>query len=138
VRRTRVLFLCSGNSARSIIAEALLREIGGAAFEVYSAGIAPKGVHPQTIRVLSDAGISIDGLRSQHVDEYGSDRFDYVITVCDDAAERCPVFPGEARRIHWSLEDPAAAEADVQHRAFDRTREALHDLIKAFVGSPAN
>ena len=135
---TRVLFLCTGNSARSIIAEALLRHFGGDAFDVRSAGVEPKGIQPMTLRVLADAGIDATELRSEHVDAYAGERFDYVITLCDDAAERCPAFPGTARRIHWSLPDPAATSGDhaAQHDAFERARESLHALITAFVRKP--
>jgi len=131
----RVLFLCTGNSARSIIAEAMLRHLGGNSFDVRSAGVEPKGIHPMTLRVLADAGIDATELRSEHVDAYAGERFDHLITLCDDAAERCPVFPGETRRIHWSLPDPAATSGDETARrdAFERTRETLRTLISEFI-----
>jgi arsenate reductase len=137
VEQIRVLFLCTGNSARSIIAEALLRELGGARFSVRSAGVEPRGLHEQTIATLRDAGIDTAGLRSEHVDAYAGQRFDYVITLCDDAAERCPVFPGGATRLHWSLPDPAAVAEDERPRAFADTRETLRRLIAEYVESIA-
>jgi len=136
VNRIRVLFLCTGNSARSIIGAALLRQIGGDTFDVHSAGTAPKGVNPYTVRVLAAAGIDASGERSKRVSEYDGQAFDYVIAVCDDAAEQCPVFPGAPQRLHWSLADPAAvagADAD-KLAAFDRTLQALRERIDAFAG----
>jgi arsenate reductase len=132
--RTRVLFLCTGNSARSIIAEALLRRIGADAFDVHSAGVEPRGVRPETLHVLEEAGIDVSGLRSEHLDAYTQQCFDYVITLCDDAEERCPTFPRDTRRLHWSLRDPAAAEGDEHDRldAFRRTRDELRGLIESF------
>jgi thioredoxin type arsenate reductase len=133
-RSIRVLFLCTGNSARSLIAEALLRQIGGAAFEPDSAGVEPKGVNPRTLRALEDAGVDAAGLRSESVADYATQSFDYVITLCDDAAERCPVFPGGVRRLHWSLPDPAAMTGtDAQRQAaFARTIDALRRRITEF------
>ena len=107
--KLRVLFVCTGNSARSIIAESLLRKHGGNAFEVFSAGTHPRGVNPLTIRVLQDAGLPTAGLRSKSVDEFLGQKFDYVITVCDQAKEACPVFPGSGESLHWGYDDPADA-----------------------------
>jgi arsenate reductase len=95
-----VLFLCTGNSARSQLAEALLRALGGASFEVASAGTAPAGLHPCTVLVLAELGIDVSQARSKHLDEFVALPWDYVITVCDSAAEACPVFPGAARIEH--------------------------------------
>ena len=106
--KIRVLFLCTGNSARSIIGAALLRQLGGNAFDVVSAGTHPKSINPYTARVLTPLGINLSGERSKDVAEYAGREFDYVITVCDAAAEECPVFPGAPERIHWSFVDPAA------------------------------
>ena len=106
----RVLFLCTGNSARSIIAEALLKSAGGDDFEVYSAGTEPKGLNPFTVQVLEQERFDTRRPPLQDMDEYLDQRFDYVITVCDRAAEQCPVFPGDPQRIHWSFPDPAAVE----------------------------
>lgn len=134
--RIRVLFLCTGNSARSIIGAALLRQIGGNAFDVHSAGTAPKGVNPYTVRVLAAAGIDASGERSKHVSEYDGQAFDYVITVCDAPAEQCPVFPGAPQRLHWSLADPAAVVGTDAGKlaAFDCTLSDLRGRIEAFVG----
>jgi arsenate reductase len=131
----RVLFLCTGNSARSIIAEAVLRHLAGASFEAHSAGSAPKGVHPRTQRVLGEAGIDTGALRSKHVDEYAGRTFDYVVTLCDEAAEHCPVFPGETRRLHWSLADPAAVDdsEEAQSAAFRATLTELRERIDRFL-----
>jgi len=112
----RVLFVCTGNSARSIMAEVLLRDRGGADFEVHSAGTHPKGVNPLTVRVLADAGLPTAGLSSQSVNEYLGQAFDYVITVCDQAREACPVFPGSHDSLHWGYDDPAAVEGSEQER----------------------
>jgi arsenate reductase len=105
----RVLFVCTGNSARSQMAEAVLRRFGEGAFETYSAGTQPRGVHPLTIRALADVGIDISGARSKSVQAFVGQRFDYVITVCDRAREACPVFPGAADALHWDFDDPAEA-----------------------------
>lgn len=131
----RVLFLCTGNSARSILAEALLRELGGADFEVFSAGTDPKGVNPLSVRVLEQAGLPLHGLHSKSLDLFTGQRFDYVITVCDRAAEQCPVFPGDPERIHWSFSDPAAVEGDdvVKLVAFQETLRGMRRRIDAFV-----
>jgi arsenate reductase len=105
----RVLFVCTGNSARSQMAEAVLAALGGADFEVSSAGTEPGGVHPLTIRALAEIGIDWSGARSKSVTEFLDRPFDYVITVCDAARQVCPVFPGAHASRHWDLEDPAAA-----------------------------
>ena len=105
----RVLFLCVGNSARSILAEALLRARGAGRFEVRSAGTEPKGVNPLTLRTLQDAGLPVEGLRSESVENYRAEPFDYVITLCDEAREACPYLPGAHTLLHWNLPDPAAA-----------------------------
>lgn len=129
---TRVLFVCVGNSARSIMAEALLRQIGGETYEVHSAGSAPKGINPLTLRTLERAGLTVDGLRSKSLDEYTGQRFDYVITLCEEAQEACPVFPGVQDALHWSYDDPAAAEGsdDERARAFDRVFRQLSERIR--------
>lgn len=112
----RVLFVCTGNSARSIMAEALLRHHGGDRFEVHSAGTVPRGVNPLTLRVLEDAGIDATGARSKSVNEYLGQTFDYVVTVCDEARQVCPVFPGVHESLHWGYEDPAEAEGTEEQR----------------------
>jgi len=112
----RVLFVCTGNSARSVMAEALLRQHGGDTFEVFSAGTEPKGINPLTLRVLAEAGIDASWARSKSVDEYLGQSFDYVVTVCDQARQSCPVFPGVHESLHWGYEDPAAAEGTEEER----------------------
>lgn len=131
----RVLFVCTGNSARSIMAEALLRRHGGDDFEVFSAGTEPRGVNPLTIRVLEEAGLSTEGLRSQSVREFLGQEFDYVITVCDQAREACPVFPGSHNSLHWGYDDPAAATGTEEERlaAFRRVITQLGNRIALFV-----
>lgn len=107
--KTRVLFLCSGNSARSQMAEALLRQKAGDHFEVYSAGLEPAGLNPFTVRVLEEAGIDTANLRSKALTSFiGKIHFGYLITVCSKAEERCPIFPGMGYRLHWPFDDPAA------------------------------
>ena len=106
----RILVLCTGNSCRSIVAEALFRELGGARVAVSSAGSQPAGyVNPRTIQVLDEAGIEHDWARSKSMTEFLDQEFDHVLTVCDDAAEACPMFPGPALRTRWSIPDPARA-----------------------------
>ena len=112
----RVLFVCTGNSARSIMAEALLRHHGGDRFDVHSAGTVPRGVNPLTIRVLEESGIDASGARSKSVNEYLDQTFDYVVTVCDEARQVCPVFPGVHASVHWGYEDPAEAEGTEEER----------------------
>jgi arsenate reductase len=116
-----VLFLCTGNSARSIFGEAILNHLGGSRFRAYSAGSVPKGtLHPTTLKVLGDAGIATDGLYSKNWDEFakpGAPEMDFIITVCDDAAgETCPVWPGQPVTAHWGIADPAAATGSDHHR----------------------
>ena len=131
----RVLFVCTGNSARSQIAEAVLGRLGGADFEVYSAGTEPKGVNPYSIRVLADAGIDWSDARSKSVDDFLGQSFDYVITVCDRARQTCPVFPGGGNSLHWGLEDPAEVEGTDAERlaAFKQTYLELNQRIRPFV-----
>jgi arsenate reductase (thioredoxin) len=130
----RVLFVCTGNSARSIIAEALLRHHGGADFEVHSAGTEPRGVNPLTVRVLEEAGVDASSARSKSVDEFIGQRFDYVITVCDQARQSCPVFAGTHQSLHWSHEDPAAASGtdDERLHVFRRVFAQLGSRISQF------
>ena len=132
---TRVLFLCTGNSARSVIAEALLKKMGGDDFEVYSAGTDPKGINPFTTKVLEFEHVDMSGFRSKSMDEFIGQKFDYVITVCDQAAERCPVFPGDPTRIHWSFTDPAAVEGDdlAKLAAFQETLRGMRRRIEPFM-----
>ncbi len=131
----RVLFVCTGNSARSQMAEAVLRRLGGDDFEVFSAGTEPRDVHPFTIRVLAESGIDWSGARSKSVAEFLDRSFDHVITVCDKARQTCPVFPGEHASHHWGLEDPAAVEGTEEERlaAFRRTLGLISTRMRPFV-----
>ena len=142
--KKRVLILCTGNSARSQMAEGLLRHDAGDRFEVFSAGVEPSQVRPLAIQTMREVGIDISAQRSKSVDEFAGQEFDYVITVCDNANQRCPMFPGKTQRIHWSFEDPAAAEGDAaaQLSVFRRVRDQIHEKLKLFTGNaggpPAN
>ena len=129
-----VLVLCTGNSARSQMGEGLFRAEGGAGYEVFSAGTKPSSVRPEAIAVMREIGIDISGQRSKSVEEFAGLRFDYVVTVCDNARDACPVFPGGTARLHWSLEDPAAVEGGETERleAFRRIRDQLRERVKAF------
>lgn len=131
----RILVVCTGNSARSILGEALLRHHGGDRVRAFSAGTVPRGVNPLTLRALAEAGYPTDGYRSRPVTELAGERFDYVITVCDDARDACPVIPGAHRTLHWSLPDPAAATGTEEERlmAFRRVMEALDERIRRFL-----
>ena len=130
--RKRVLILCTGNSARSQMAEGLLRDLAGERFEVASAGVSPTQVRPEAIAVMRELGIDISHHRSKSVDEFAAQQFDYVITVCDNANEQCPVFPGNTKRIHWSFDDPAAAQGDEQSRlaVFRRVRDQIRQQLR--------
>ena len=133
-RPLRILFLCTGNSARSILAEAILRHHGEGRFEVHSAGTEPKGVNPLTLRVLSEAGIDASFARSKSVTEYLGQTFDYVVTVCDQARQVCPVFPGVHESLHWGYEDPAAVEGTEDERlaAFRKVFIQMAERVKQF------
>ena len=136
--KQRVLILCTGNSARSQMAEGLLRDLTGGRMEVYSAGTRPSSVNPLAVAAMRERGIDISSQRSKHLDEFRDQPFDVVITVCDNAAESCPVFPGSARRIHWSFPDPAAAEGDDEARlaVFRRVRDAIEARLREWVAAP--
>jgi arsenate reductase len=112
----RVLFVCTHNSARSLMAEALMRKHVGSAFEVFSAGTNAGQVNPMTLRVLEESGLPTRDLRSKSVAEFNGQRFDYVITVCDQAREACPVFPGSGSSLHWSFPDPSEATGSDDER----------------------
>jgi arsenate reductase len=134
-RPIRVLFVCTHNSARSQIAEALLAEYGGADFEVASAGTEVTRVNPYAVRVLADLGIDWSGARSKAITEFLDQRFDYVITVCDRARETCPVFPGSENTLHWGLDDPSEVEGTDAERlaAFRRTQLEISTRLRPFV-----
>jgi arsenate reductase len=135
MQKTRILVLCTGNSARSQMGEGLFRDEGGGGYEVSSAGTKPSQVRPEAIAVMREIGIDISGNRSKSVDEFAGQAFDFVVTVCDSARDNCPVLPGATKRIHWSLEDPAAVEGPEDERlaAFRRIRDQLRERVKAFV-----
>lgn len=138
--KKKVLILCTGNSARSQMAEGLLRHDGGDRFEVQSAGVEASFVRPQAIKVMSEIGIDITNHRSKSVDEFLGQEFDYVVTVCDNANERCPVFPGKTQRLHWSFDDPAAAtgEEEVILDTFRRVRDEIRDKLRGFIAANAS
>ena len=131
---TRVLILCTANSARSQMAEGLLRHDAGDRFEVASAGTNPGTVRTEAIKVMQEIGIDLSGHRSKHVDEFGAQAFDYVITVCDNANETCPVYPGHGKRLHHAFEDPAAVQgsADVRLASFRRVRDEIRAFLRQF------
>jgi arsenate reductase len=133
-RPIRVLFVCTGNSARSIMAEALLRHHGGDEFEVHSAGTVPRGVNPLTLKVLADAGIDASFVRSKSVNEYLGQVFDYVVTVCDQARQVCPVFPGVHESLHWGYDDPAEATGSEEERlaSFRRVFIQIGERVRQF------
>jgi arsenate reductase (thioredoxin) len=135
--KKRVLILCTGNSARSQMAEGLLRHDAGDRFEVESAGTRPGRVRPEAIAVMKELGIDISGHRSKHVQEFENQSFDYVLTVCDNVKESCPVFPGHLNRIHKSFEDPAALHGAEEERLslFRRVRDEIQDYLKVFPSS---
>ncbi len=132
----KVLFLCTGNSCRSQMAEAWLRELGGDQFTVYSAGLEPHGVNPNTITVMEELGIDMSGHRSKQLDEYiGKIDFDYLITVCSNAEERCPYFPGMGTRMHWPFQDPAAFEGSEEEKLdfFREVRDQIKEKIQSWL-----
>jgi arsenate reductase (thioredoxin) len=136
--KKRVLILCTGNSARSQMAEGILRADGGDGFEVFSAGVKPSFVRPEAIQVMNEIGIDISGHRSKSIDEFGRQNFDYVITVCDNAREACPVFPGIAQSIHQNFEDPPApgvGDDEFRLAVFRRVRDEIRQWIKGLINS---
>jgi len=134
--KIKVLFLCTGNACRSQIAEAWLRHLGGEAFEVFSAGLDPQGINPYTITVMEEVGIDMKDHRSKHLDEYvGKINFDYLITVCSAAEERCPFFPGSGTRLHWPFDDPAAFTGPEAEKLeiFRQVRDQIKDKILSWL-----
>ena len=127
-----MLFVCTHNSARSQMAEAFLRELAGDRFDVESAGTEARGVHPMAVQAMAEKGIDISLQKSKTVDRFLDQRFDLVITVCDDAAEACPVFPNAKERRHWSFRDPSAVIGDAEQRfaAFVSVRDAIRERIE--------
>lgn len=132
--KERVLFLCTGNSARSQMAEGLLRQLAGDRFDVYSAGTSPKGLHPGSIAAMKEVGIDISRHRSKALDEFLGQRFDYVITVCDRAKQQCPVFPG-ATPIHWGFDDPVEAPEEKQAQTFRHVRDEISQRLRLFLAT---
>ena len=132
--KKKILFLCTGNSARSQLAEGLMRHMRGDEFEVYSAGTDPKGVHPKTIEVLREIGIDASGQTSKHIDELPVKEFDYIITLCGSAAQNCPVFLGKGVTMHQGFDDPAAAAGSEQEilTSFRKVRDEIKDFLIMF------
>jgi arsenate reductase len=131
--KRRVLILCTGNSARSQMAEGLLRREGGDKFEVHSAGVSPSRVRPEAVEAMREVGIDISGHRSKSADEFAGQNFDYIITVCDNARETCPFFSGRAERIHHSFEDPPApgtVDNNSTMAIFRRVRDEIREWLK--------
>jgi arsenate reductase len=131
----KILVLCTGNSCRSQIAEGYLRHFAGDKAEVYSAGVETHGVNPKAVAVMAEEGIDISGHTSDNVDQYLGMHFDYVITVCDNARERCPVFPSDAQKFHQNFPDPAKATGTEEEvmEAFRRVRQLIRDYSRSFV-----
>ncbi len=131
----RVLFLCTHNSARSQMAEALLRHLGGKDFEAYSAGNNPTGLNPYAVAVMAERGIDISQQQSKSVDQFLGQEFDFVITVCDRAKQTCPVFPGDPKQIHWSFDDPSEVQGDEETklRAFRQTATFMTNRVQALI-----
>jgi arsenate reductase (thioredoxin) len=135
VTRQRVLFLCTHNSARSQMAEGLLRHLGGGSVEVASAGTEARGVHPMAVRVMAEIGIDLRGHASKTLDRFVGKPWDDVITVCDHANESCPIFPGATSRLHWSFDDPSAVTGSEEQRlaAFRRVRDEIRARIETWL-----
>jgi arsenate reductase (thioredoxin) len=134
----RVLFVCTGNRARSQMAEGLLRDLAGGRFEAYSAGTLPSGMSEYTIETMAEIGIDVSAQRSKSVEEFAGQNFGYVITVCDSARQVCPVFPGGGQGLHWNIEDPSDIEARgvPLAEAFRIVREHLRERVEIFVREP--
>ncbi len=137
MQKLKVLFLCTGNSARSQMAEAFLRKYAGNYFEVYSAGLDPKEIKPYTIQVMKELDVDLGSQYSKHVQEYlGKLNFKYLITVCSDAEKNCPtIFPGVSQRLHWSFDDPATFEGNEEEKLqkFRQVRDQIDQKIKIWI-----
>lgn len=136
MEKPRILFLCTGNSARSQMAEALMRKYSGDKFEVFSAGLEPTMINPMTILVMNEVGISMQGYFSKSLTTFlGKQHFSYLITVCDNAEKKCPIFPGMGARLHWPFEDPAAFQGTPEEKIkkFRSTRENIEARIKEWL-----
>lgn len=139
LKKERVLFLCTGNSCRSQMAEGWLRHVAGDRFDVASAGTHPVGLNQGAVEAMHEVGVDIARHASKKVDQFLGERFDYVITVCDSAKEACPTFPGATSLLLWSFDDPAAAQGSPEERrqVFRRVRDEIAGRIRQFAGSPA-
>jgi arsenate reductase len=133
--KTKVLFLCTGNSCRSQMAEGFLRHLGDDDFEAFSAGTNPVGVNRDAVAAMKEAGIDISRQQSKQVQEFSGQRIPYVVTVCDKAKDTCPVFPGDVCTMHWGLEDPAAAEGTEAQRlsVFRKVRDEIQQHVIEFI-----
>ena len=133
--KNKVIFICTGNSCRSQMGEGILRNIAGDIFDVYSAGLKPSIVNPNAIKVMKEIGIDISHHTSDDVNKYIGENFDYIITVCDNAKESCPVFPGNGERIHWSFKDPADAVGSEEEvlNEFRKIRDQIKSTLEQFV-----
>ncbi len=138
--KPRVLFLCTGNSCRSQMAEGWLRHLAGDRFDVASAGTHPAGLNPGAVEAMREVGVDISRHASKQVDQFIGERFDYVITVCDSAKEACPTLPGAQSLLHWSFDDPAATQGSPEERrqVFRRVRDEIAGRIRQFADSPEN
>ena len=137
MKKQRVLFICTHNSARSQMAEGLLNRLGTGRFEATSAGTEPSVLHPLAVEVMAEEGIDISGQRAKAVDDFVQQRFDYVVTVCDDARESCPFFPNARNRVHWSFPDPSRAEGTPEERlaVFRAVRDAVRTRVEEFLAA---
>lgn len=135
MNKTKVLFLCSSNSARSQMAEAFLRRYGNDRFDAFSAGLEASEINLYTIKVMEEKGVKLDGQFSKNLDKYLKDQFDFLITVCSKAEEKCPFFPGVSVRLHWPLEDPAAVEGSDEEKlaVFRKVRDQIESKIIDFI-----
>ena len=135
--KQRVLFVCTHNSARSQMAEAMLRTWGGDKFEAFSAGTEASGIKPETVQVMNEIGIDISNQSSKTIDEFRGRSFEWFITVCDDAQKNCPVLPGVAHAAHWSIEDPSTVRGTPEERlaAFRDARDVIRDRLKLFINA---
>ncbi|MCB2231751.1 arsenate reductase ArsC [bacterium] len=135
--KLRILILCTGNSCRSQMAEGLFRYFGEGSVDSFSAGLDPKGVNPRAVTVMNELGIDISSHTSDHLEKYLKDSFDFVITVCDNANEKCPVFPGAGKRLHWPFDDPADATGTDEEilAEFRRVRDEIAAKVRAWLES---
>lgn len=132
--KKKVLFLCTGNSCRSQMAEGLLKSFAGERFEVQSAGTHPSSLHPLSIKIMQELEIDISPQRSESISKFREEEFDYVITVCNQAREACPVFPGGGKKMHWDIKDPVGPGSEAERLAlFRKIRDELSRRIKDFI-----